>query len=100
MKAIWNGVVIAEAPREELIYIEGTLYFPPSAVNKDYFTANDFHTTCPWKGEASYYNVEVNGSKNANGAWYYPQPKSGAIEKVKKDFKNYIAFWQGIIVEE
>jgi uncharacterized protein (DUF427 family) len=100
MKAIWNNQVIAEASKDELIYIEGSWYFPGTSINKEYFTPSDHHTTCYWKGEASYYNVTVNGNKNENGAWYYHSPLEGSIPKVKKDFTDYVAFWQGITVTE
>ena len=96
MKAIWNGEVIAES--DETIYIEGNRYFPPESVNKEYFTPSDTHTTCFWKGEASYYNIKVGGQTNEDGAWYYPNPMPGSIEKVKKDFTNYVAFWRGVEV--
>ncbi len=100
MKAIWNNQVIAEAAKEELIYIEGNWYFPPASVVKDVYKASSTHTTCPWKGEASYYNVEIDGRINDDAAWFYPEPKSSAIEKVKKDFTNYVAFWRGIEVTD
>lgn len=100
MKAIWNNVVIAEANKEELIYIEGNWYFPPSAIKQEYFTPSDKHTTCFWKGQASYYEIDVDGVINEDGAWYYPDPMSSAIDKVKKDFTNYVAFWHGVKVEE
>jgi uncharacterized protein (DUF427 family) len=100
MKALWRDRVLAEAPKKDLIRIEGTWYFPPSALKREYFLKSDHHTVCPWKGEASYYDVEVNGSVNEFGAWYYPNPKSGAIERVKNDFTNYVAFWNGIEVIE
>lgn len=98
MKAQWNGTVIAEAPTEALIRIEGNWYFPPMAVKREYFKESDHHTFCPWKGEASYYDVVVDGKVNEFGAWYYAQPKDGSIERVKKDFTNYVAFWNGIEV--
>jgi uncharacterized protein (DUF427 family) len=100
MKATWNGQVIAEANKDELIYIEGNWYFPPSRVHMDYFQPSSEHSTCFWKGEASYYTVEVNGSKNEGAAWYYPAPMPGAIDRVKKDFSNYVAFWRGVEVAE
>jgi uncharacterized protein (DUF427 family) len=100
MRAIWNDTVIAEAPKEDLIKIEGNWYFPPEAINRDYFQENDHHTTCPWKGEASYYDVTVDGSVNTSGAWYYHVPKEGSIARVKKDFSDYVAFWNGIDVAE
>lgn len=96
MKAIWNGKVIAES--DETIYIEGNRYFPPEAINKEFFTPSETHTNCFWKGEASYYNIKVDGQTNENGAWYYPNPMPGSIEKVKKDFTNYVAFWRGVEV--
>ena len=100
MKALWNDTVIAEAPKEELIRIEGNWYFPPKSIKKEYFTDSDHKTTCIWKGDASYYDVVVDGQTNDFGAWYYPQPKDGSIERVKDDFTNYVAFWNGITVSE
>jgi uncharacterized protein (DUF427 family) len=98
MKAFWNGTVIAEAPESELIRIEGNWYFPPSAMSKEFFKPNDYHTTCHWKGEASYYDVVVEGQTNESAAWYYPVPKDGSIERVKKDYTDYVAFWHGVTV--
>jgi uncharacterized protein (DUF427 family) len=100
MKAVWNNQVIAEASKDDLIRIEGNWYFPPSAKKEEYFAPSDHHTTCFWKGEASYYDVVVNGETNAFGAWYYPEPKEGSVERVGKDFANYVAFWNGIEVTE
>lgn len=96
MKAVWNNQVIAEAGKDELIRIEGNWYFPPGSIRKEYFKTSGHHTTCFWKGEASYYDIDVNGDVNVGGAWYYPDPKDGAIERVKKDFSNYVAFWRGV----
>lgn len=100
MKAIWNNQVIATAKKEDLIYIEGDWYFPPSAIDKQFFQDSTETTTCFWKGKASYYDVVVAGNTNSAAAWYYAEPMPGAIEKVKKDFTNYIAFWRGVVVEE
>lgn len=100
MKAIWNNEVLAEAPKEELIRIEGNWYFPPKRLNWEYFQESDHHTICVWKGEASYYDVMVAGQVNEFGAWYYPEPKGGSIERVKRNFTNYVAFWNGIEVVE
>lgn len=98
MKAIWQDTVVAEAAQDELIRIEGNWYFPPDTIKKEFYKDSDHHTTCHWKGEASYYDVVVDGQTNEFGAWYYPQPKDGSIERVKHDFTNYIAFWNGIEV--
>lgn len=100
MKAIWNDTVIAEAPQEELIRIEGNWYFPPDSIKREYFADSDTHTTCFWKGEASYYDVDVDGKVNKDAAWYYAQPMDGSVERVNKDFTNYVAFWHGVTVEE
>jgi uncharacterized protein (DUF427 family) len=93
MKAIWNNTVIAES--NDTIVVEKNQYFPPSAVKKEFFTSSDGHSTCPWKGEASYFNIEVNGKVNKNAAWYYPEPKDAA-----REIKDYVAFWKGVKVEE
>jgi uncharacterized protein (DUF427 family) len=100
MQALWNDTVLADANRDDLIYIEGNWYFPPASVNKEFFKPSDRHTTCFWKGEASYYNIAVDGSMNEDAAWYYPAPMAGSVERVKKDFTNYVAFWNGVKVNE
>jgi uncharacterized protein (DUF427 family) len=87
-KAIWNGVVIAESETYESV--EGNVYFPPEALKSEYFKSSDYHTTCGWKGVASYYNLEMNGQVIPNGAWYYPDTKPAA-----NNIKNYVAFWKG-----
>lgn len=93
MKAIWNEIVIADS--DETIEIEGNHYFPSKSIKNQYFEESRTHSTCPWKGEASYYHVKVNGEVNPDAAWYYPDPKDAASE-----IRNYVAFWKGIEVKE
>jgi uncharacterized protein (DUF427 family) len=90
-KAIWNGAVLAESDRCEVV--EGNYYFPPDAIQRDYFQESSTHTTCPWKGVASYYSIAVEGETNKDAAWYYPQAKDAA-----KNIEGYIAFWRGVQV--
>ena len=85
-QAIWNGVVLAQSDHTE--QVEGNHYFPPDAVNRQYFLDSDRHTTCPWKGVASYYNVVVDGQEVRNAAWYYPTPKPAA-----ENIRNHVAFY-------
>ena len=96
MKAVWNGTVIAES--NDTIEIDGNQYFPPESVHREYLVESEAHSTCVWKGEASYYRLMVELDENADAAWYYPEPKDGSIERVGKDFTNYIAFWKGVVV--
>ncbi|MBD2180952.1 DUF427 domain-containing protein [Planktothrix sp. FACHB-1355] len=91
-KAVWNGATLAESDRT--IVVEGNHYFPPDAIDKQYFKESSTHTTCPWKGVASYYTIEVNGQENKDAAWYYPQAKDKA-----KNIEGYVAFWRGVKVE-
>ena len=91
-RAIWNGAVLAESDRCEVV--EGNCYFPPESVNRSYFSQSDTHTTCPWKGVASYYDVVVNGKTNKDAAWYYPTPKDAA-----RNIEGFVAFWRGVAVE-
>ena len=98
MKAQWNNKVIAQTDKENLIQIEGNWYFPLESVDKQYLTPSEKQTTCFWKGESSYSNVVVDGKINEDAAWYYSKPKEGAIEKVGKDFTNYVSFWHGVEV--
>ena len=93
MKATWNGAVIAES--DATVEVEGNQYFPPDTIKQEYFQSSSTHTICPWKGEASYYNVVVNGEVNKDAAWYYPSTKPAADE-----IKGYVAFWKGVKVEQ
>lgn len=96
MKALWNDVVLAES--DETIVIEGNHYFPLSSIDQTYVKESTHRTTCPWKGEAHYYDVVVNGAINENAAWYYPQPKEEALKRVGKNFAQYVAFWNGVTI--
>lgn len=100
MKAVWNNQIIAEAPKEDLIRIEGNWYFPPDSLKREFFRPSDHKTTCFWKGEASYYDIVVDDHVNEFGAWYYSRPKDGSIQPVKQDFTDYVAFWNGVEVGE
>lgn len=91
--ASWNGIELAKSSRT--IEIEGNQYFPPEDVTLSYFEKTDYHTTCPWKGLASYYSIKAGGDSNENAAWYYAEPKEKAQE-----IKGYIAFWKGVKVEK
>ena len=91
MKATWNGAVIAES--DDIVTVEGNAYFPAEALNKAYVRDSDHHSTCPWKGVASYYSLDVDGKQNANAAWYYPTPKDAA-----KQITGRVAFWKGVQV--
>lgn len=93
MKAKYNGQLLAES--QDTIVVENNHYFPKDSINSDYFKDSAKHTICPWKGEASYYTIEVDGKTNADAAWYYPEPKDAA-----KEIKNYVAFWKGVEVSE
>jgi uncharacterized protein (DUF427 family) len=91
-KAVWNGQIIAESDRCEIV--EGNHYFPPDAVKAEFLLPSATHTTCGWKGEASYHDVAVAGQVNKDAAWYYPQPKPEA-----QNIAGYIAFWKGVTIE-
>ena len=90
-QATWQGVVLAQS--DETIEIEGNQYFPPDSVNRQYLEDSATHSTCPWKGEASYYTLVLNGNKNPDAAWYYPDPKEAAAQ-----IKGYVAFWKGVAI--
>lgn len=92
MKATWNNEVLAES--NDIVEVEGNHYFPKSAIVSDYFKPSTKKSTCPWKGEASYYDLEVNGASNPAAAWFYPAPKEAAAQ-----IKDHVAFWKGVKVE-
>ena len=92
-KAIWEGTVLAES--SQCVEVEGNQYFPPDAIKSEYFKPSATQTVCPWKGTASYYDVEVGGKRNQDAAWFYPDIKPAA-----KQIKGYVAFWKGVKVEK
>jgi uncharacterized protein (DUF427 family) len=91
MKATWHGSTLAES--DATVVVEGNHYFPPESVKTEYFTDSPTRSICPWKGEASYRTIAVDGETNADAAWYYPEPKEAAAE-----IKDHYAFWKGVEV--
>jgi len=93
MKAVFNNVIIAES--DKTVVVEGNHYFPPQSLKKEYFVASDHKSTCPWKGLASYYSVNVDGKTETDAAWYYKSPSEAA-----KEIKDHVAFWKSVKVSE
>lgn len=88
-KAIWNGIIIAESDRTQVV--DGYTYFPPEQVRREHLRDSAKHTGCAWKGTASYYDVVAGGQVNRDAAWYYPQPKDAA-----RHIAGWIGFWRGV----
>jgi uncharacterized protein (DUF427 family) len=93
-RATWNDALLADAEPEEIVLVEGNVYFPPSAVNRTHLRESATHTVCPWKGTCSYYDVVVGDKVNKDAAWYYPDCKPEA-----KRIEGFVAFWKGVTVE-
>jgi uncharacterized protein (DUF427 family) len=91
-KALWGGKVVAEST--DCVVVEGNQYFPVSAVKKEYLKSSAHTSICPWKGTAHYYHLDVDGMRNENAAWFYPDPKPAA-----KEITGRVAFWKGVRVE-
>jgi uncharacterized protein (DUF427 family) len=92
VRAIWNGAVIAES--DDTVVVEGNPYFPPDSVRSEYLLPSETHTTCSWKGVASYYSLKVGDKVNRDAAWYYPSTTPAA-----RSVEGRIAFWRGVRVE-
>jgi uncharacterized protein (DUF427 family) len=91
MKAVWKNTVIAES--DDTVLVEGNHYFPEASLNREYINFSNHKTSCPWKGQASYYSINVNGDVNPDAAWYYAEPKEAAA-----NIKGRVAFWRGVQV--
>lgn len=91
-KAVWQGQVLAESQDFEIV--EGNIYFPPDSITEEFFEPSEHRSVCPWKGTASYYHVVVDGERNENAAWFYPETKEAAA-----NIKGHVAFWKGVTVE-
>ena len=92
IKATWRGTTLAES--DDTVLVDGNHYFPSASLKTEHFRESAMHTSCPWKGEASYYDIAVNGEVNKDAAWYYPTPREAA-----EYIENRVAFWKGVIVE-
>lgn len=90
-RARWNGQILAES--SQTISLENNIYFPASDVRHEFLKTSDLQSTCPWKGKAHYYHIQVADQSNPDAAWYYPQPS-----KLASHIKDYIAFWKGVEV--
>ena len=93
MKATWNGHTIAES--SDTLMVEGNHYFPPESVDHSVLKPSNHKSTCPWKGEASYYSVDVDGQVNPDAAWTYTDPKPEASH-----LQNFVSFWRNVIVSD
>ena len=93
MKAIWKGRLLAES--DDTVVVESNHYFPQSAIRMEFFSTSDTTSHCPWKGDASYYSIIVDGEENQDAAWYYPTPMDAA-----REIEGRIAFWHGVEVTE
>ncbi len=93
MKAIWNNTVIAES--DDTLVVENNHYFPADSIKSEYFKSTETHTSCPWKGQASYYTLVVDGKENTDAAWFYPE-----VSELAKGIKGSVAFWKGVTVEK
>ena len=91
-RAVWNGAVLAESGHT--VKVEGNHYFPPDSLNREYFSGSQTTSTCPWKGQARYYSITVNGKTNRDAAWYYRRPSPAA-----SSIAGHVAFWHGVKVE-
>ncbi len=93
MKAIWKDTVLAES--DDTVVVEGNHYFPKASIKEEFFKESNTHSTCPWKGLANYFTLEVDGERNEDAAWYYPDPSDAA-----KQITGHVAFWKGVQVIE
>ncbi len=91
MKATWNGALLAQS--DATVEIEGNHYFPPDSINAEHFKPSETHSHCGWKGDASYYSLQVDDQTNADAAWFYPEPYDAA-----RQITDYVAFWKGVEV--
>ena len=88
-RAIWNGKIIAESDTTETV--EGNVYFPEASLKREYFHSSSTTSTCPWKGQARYLSLLIDGQENPDAAWYYPDPKPAA-----RKIRGFVAFWRGV----
>jgi len=100
MKAVLDGTVIAEALAEDVVRIEGNVYFPPASVRDEFLSTSPTPYTCPWKGECEYLDVTIGDQTLKDRAWRYPEPYPTAVERVGREFASYVAFWKEVEVVE
>jgi len=91
-----GAAVIAETDRALDLYeasYPAVVYVPLADVNQGLLGASDQHTYCPYKGEASYFDIVVGAGgtavdADAGAIWYYPEPY-GAVAAIR----DHVAFY-------
>lgn len=91
VKAVWHGTVIADS--DATVLVEGNHYFPVESVRQDLLRDSATTSHCPWKGDAKYWSIEVDGDINRDAVWYYPEPSEAAA-----GIRDRVAFWKGVEV--
>ena len=93
MRAVWNGLTIAES--DDTVVVEGNHYFPRESLRDDVVRESGTHTVCPWKGTASYYSLEHDGAGSTDAVWFYLEPKDAAAQ-----IRGRVAFWKDVTVTD
>lgn len=93
MKASWNGAVVAES--DDTVVVEGNHYFPEGSLKREYVVFSNHRSSCPWKGQARYYSLLVNGEMHPDAVWYYPEPSDAA-----RQIAGRVAFGRGVTVSD
>ncbi len=100
MKAAIGSTVVAEAPTDELVKIEGNWYFPPSSLTDGVFEKSPTEYHCPWKGDTQYWNVGTGDDVLPDGGWSYPEPIPASFDRVGQDYSGYVAFDRTVTLSE
>lgn len=88
MKAICNDNILAES--DDIVYVDGTPYFPRESMHVQYFRDSRHTTVCGWKGTARYWDLIIDDQITMNVAWSYETPKPDA-----EAIRNRVAFYSG-----
>ncbi|MBH9576470.1 DUF427 domain-containing protein [Inhella proteolytica] len=90
MKAIWNGVVLAES--DDTLVLDGNHYFPAASLKREFTTFSNHRSRSAY-GEEQWLSLFVNGDLLPDAVWSYPAPSLEAL-------KDRIAFVRGVSLSD
>lgn len=105
IQVVIDGETVADTGRAYLLFETGLptrYYIPPEDVQMNLLTPTETHTRCPYKGLASYWNINVNGSVHEDVVWGYldPIPESPKIKGSVSFYNEKVDIYVDGMLEE
>ena len=93
IRILFNSELIADTHRAKRLLETShppNYYIPFADIKMRYLTPSQHSTYCEWKGQASYFTLQVGNRQAKNAAWYYPE-----IPPEYEALSQYVGFYPG-----